>query len=60
MARDDRLQLRICPKLKEEMRRYAKERGVTISDIVEACFRDLLSREKNERLQREQAEAVQI
>ena len=48
MKRDERLALRIDGKLKKEIQKHAKARGVTLSALVEAYFRRLLQEQNSD------------
>lgn len=45
-AKEGRLHIRVDEDLLRRVKKYAKKNGVTLTDIVEARFRELLSAEK--------------
>jgi len=60
MSRTERLQLRIDPEIKLQIKELAEERGVGLSALVEGYFRDLLVQAERMKAEAEHIDAEQI
>jgi len=52
MKKTGRLHIRVTPELADDIKAYADRRGITITQLVETVFRNLLDQEPAEKLKR--------